>query len=115
LHREFKHRIPGSNHKVQLYPRVPAAKSFCQAVPILFLVESRVLDRGGIEVNLSRNPSPHGRFHQIPGLRQIDPVMQHEHVLHIRLFGGSRKDQNAQENAKNDEPHVGRKPVEAIP
>jgi hypothetical protein len=53
---------------------------------------SRVFDGRGIEVDLPRNPSVHGEFHQSPGLRKIGAVMQH--VLHNRLCRGSRMDQD---------------------
>ena len=114
LHHELKDRIGSCNHNVQLYPTVPAAESLCQALPISFLVESRVFDGRGIEVDLPRNPSPHGGFHQGPGLREVGPVMQDEYVLRSGLFGGSRTDQDAQEKAKNHKPYICRKPVGAI-
>ncbi len=63
LHCELKHRIGRCNHNVQLYPTVPAAESLCQALPITFVVELRVFDRRGIEVDLPRNTSPHGGLH----------------------------------------------------
>ena len=115
LEREFKHLISSCNHKVQLYPAVPAAESLGQALPITFLVESRVFDGRGIEVDLPRNASAHRRFHQGPGLWKTGPVMQHEYVLHSRLRRAGWTGQDAQQKTKSYKPRICRGSDAAVP
>src|SRR5437763_5833854 len=113
-HHELKHWKCRGHHNIKLYPRVAASKSLRQALLVNRFIESRVLHRCVIEVDLPRHASPHRRLHQSPGLGEIGPVVQNKHVLR-RLFRRSRLDQNAQDKCNHHKPQTSTLPGRTTP